>query len=421
MTSTNRRTFLMGAAGLAVSTAFAAEEKTVRVAVVGTGGRGSDLLRALTTIDSAKLVAICDDYPPHLEKASKYAGPEAKTFDNYTTMLKETSPDAVVIATPLHLHREMVMEALGRGTAVFCEKTLCRTTAEAKEVVDEVTKRNAIFQIGLQRRSNAIYRQAVAMVQTGMLGRISAIKCQWHRNNNWRRPVPVPKADPAWPALERKLNWRLYKDYSGGLMTELGSHQLDVANWILGTTPKRAFASAGIDYWKDGRDVFDNIFCVYEYAVAPAAKKGEEPVAPYTVRVTYSSVQNNAYEGASELILGTKGSLLLTQKKGLFYKEGGPVDPGWAKLGQEGGDNAAVITSGATLKIDNDPWAFRGKPYEIDVESDDTRDELLEFVKAVAAGNPKTVADVRTGLQDCATVLMANESATSGRWVDYPA
>ena len=94
-------------------------------------------------------------------------------------------------------------------------------------------------------------------------------------------------------------------------------------------------------------------------------------------------------------------------------------EPGWVKGGQAA-DNAAVITSGKTLKLDNDPWAYRGKPYEIDVESDDTRDELVEFIKAVAAGDPKTVADVRLGLQDCATVLMANQSADNGRWVDYP-
>ncbi|CAN5307788.1 hypothetical protein BH11PLA2_BH11PLA2_30870 [soil metagenome] len=411
--TTNRRTFLMSAAAATMARPVRAEAKPVRVAVVGCGGRGSDLIRALSTIDSASIEAICDDYPPHLEKGSTYAGPNAKVFNRYETMLKEVRPDAVVIAMPLHQHGLMVMEALRHGLAVFCEKSLCRTVAEAKTVVDEVTKKNAIFQIGLQRRSNAIYRQAVAMVQAGMLGRITAIKSQWHRNNNWRRPVPVPKGDPQWPALERRLNWRLYKEYSGGLMTELGSHQMDVANWILGTTPKRVCASGGTDYWKDGRDVLDNIFCTYEYSVTPKGEKEN------TVRVAYSSLQNNAYEGASELILGTKGSMVLTQKKGLFYKEGGPDEPRWVKNGAAA-DTADVITSGKTLKLDNDPWAFRGKPYEIDVESDDTRDELVEFVKAVATGNTKTVADVHVGLHDCATVLMANDSAASGKWIDYP-
>jgi predicted dehydrogenase len=419
MTPTNRRTFLLGSAGLAATSMRAEEPKPVRIAVVGTGGRGSDLIRALVTIDAAQLVAICDDYPPHLEKAAQYAGPGAKTFERYDEMLRQMKPDAIVIATPLHRHHEMVMEALRHDLAVFCEKTLCRTVLEAKLVAQEVEKRQAIFQVGLQRRSNPIYRQAVAMVKAGMLGRISAIKCQWHRNNNWRRPVPVPKGDARWPALERKLNWRLYKEYSGGLMTELGSHQLDVANWILGTTPRRAFATGGTDYWKDGRDVYDNIFSIHEYAITPTEKNlAPEQAVPYTVRVTYSSIQNNAFEGASELVMGSRGTLLLTQKKGLFYKEGGPDVP-WAVAGKAA-DDAAVITSGKTLKLENDPWAHRGKPYEIDGDSDDTRDELVDFVKSVAAHDPKTVADVQTALHDCATVLMANDAAAAGRWIDYP-
>jgi predicted dehydrogenase len=420
MIATNRRTFLMSAATSAATSAIAMDTPPVRIAVVGTGGRGSDLIRALSTIDSARIVAICDDYAPHLDKAAKYAGPDAKLFDQYATMLKEIRPQAVVIATPLHLHHDMVMEALASDAAVFCEKTMCRTVPEAKAVAAEVAKRGAVFQVGLQRRSNAIYRQAVAMVQAGMLGRISAIKCQWHRNNNWRRPVPVAKNDPQWRSLEKKLNWRLYREFSGGLMTELGSHQLDVANWILGTPPKRVFANGGIDYWTDGRDVLDNIFCVYEYVVTASEKptRAERP-GPHTVRVTYSSIQNNAFEGASELIMGTQGTLLLTQKKGLFYKEGGPDVP-WAVTGQPA-DDAAVITSGKTLKLDNDPWAHRGTPYEINAESDDTRDELADFVKAVAAGNAKTTADVQIALQDCATVLMANDAATRGGWVDYAA
>ena len=105
-----------------------------------------------------------------------------------------------------------------------------------------------------------------------MIGQVTAIKAQWHRNNNWRRPIPRPKTDPQWAALDRRLNWRLYRDTSGGLMAELGSHQMDVVNWLLKTTPRRVVAAGGIDYWRDGREVFDNIFCTYEYELPPLAK-----------------------------------------------------------------------------------------------------------------------------------------------------
>ena len=383
----------------------------VRVAVVGTGGRGTDLIRKLSAIERAEIVAICDNYPPHLEKAHEVAGPQAHTFQNYSNMLEKVQPEAIVIATPLYLHYDMCVEAIEAGCAVFCEKTMCYSLEQAKKLKTLVQEKAIIFQVGLQRRANPIYRQAAAMVETGMLGQITAIKCQWHRNNDWRRPVPVKKGEKNWKTLEHRLNWRLYEAYSRGLMTELASHQLDVANWMLGTPPTRVMGSGGIDYWRDGREVFDNIFCVYEYELKPQNKE------PYTVRVTYSSLQNNAYEGASELIMGTEGTLFLSTGKGLFYREKGKDEVGWDPDGRVDRD-AAVITSGKTLKLSNDPWAHRGKPYEIDAATQDTRDELIAFLDCVQRKDVNTICDVQVGLEDTATVLAGFEAMKQGRKIE---
>lgn len=438
----DRRRFLYQASVLSLAAAMpgvgAAEEAAdrVRTAVVGTGGRGSDLIRALSTIRRAELVAVCDDYAPHLEQGLKYAGDGVAGYADFSKMLREAKPQAVLIATPLVRHAEMCLQALDAGCAVFCEKTMCATVDEARQVTEAVERRGAVFQVGLQRRANAVYRQARAMVQTGMLGDITAVKCQWHRNNNWRRPVPVPREHADWPALEAKLNWRLYRATSGGLMTELASHQLDVVNWFLNATPRRVLGSGGVDYWRDGRDVFDNVFCIYEYdqlsrraknASTGPASSAASPTAdprPYTVRVTYSSLQNNAYEGASELILGTKGTLFLTSKKGLFYQENTTADPGWAADGRaaEGRarEDAALIASGKTLKMTNDPWSHRGKPFEIDADGDDTRDELVAFLQNVSRNDPATLCDARTGWENARTVLSANEAMTEGRAIEIP-
>jgi predicted dehydrogenase len=426
----NRRNFLGTAAGLALATSAvvqAAEDlKPVRVAVIGTGGRGSDLVRNLSTIVGVQLVGVCDDYPPHLARGAKYAGPQAKTFADYRRMLDELKPQAVVIAVPLVLHYQVACDVLDAGCDVFCEKTMCYSVDEARQLVEKVEATKRVFQVGLQRRANPIYRQAIAMVQAGVLGQITAIKCQWHRNNNWRRPVPVPKGDPNWLALERRLNWRLYRESSGGLMTELGSHQLDVANCVLGTTPRRVMASGGVDYWRDGREVCDNVFCVYEYDVQPrpmpnAPVVSEASKSAYTIRVTYSSLCNNAFEGASELILGTRGSLYLTQTKGLLYREKLAEEVTWARRGADD-ENASIITSGKTLKLSNSPWAHRGEPIELDnLSGDDTRDELVSFIDHVRRRDPATICDVYEGLRDTATVLMANDAMQSGKTVDYPA
>jgi predicted dehydrogenase len=391
------------------------EEKPppVRVAVVGTGGRGTDLIRRLSTLERARLVAICDDYPPHLERAAAAAGAQARPYSRYSRMLAEESPQAVVVATPLHLHLDMCREAIAAGCDVFCEKTMCYSVEQAVELAELVRQRGTVFQVGLQRRANPVYRQAAAMVKTGMLGRVSAIKCQWHRNNNWRRPVPVRRDHPDWDALERRLNWRLYRDSSKGLMAELASHQVDVANWLLGTPPTRVVGTGGIDYWRDGREVFDNVYCIYDYQL----EDGEQ--RPYSVRVTYSSIQNNAFEGASELIMGTTGTLLLTARKGLFYREGGVDDPGWGEEGSAERD-AAIITSGKTLAMENDPWAHRGKPLEIDATGDDSRDQLVSFLDHVQRRDPQTICDVGVGVENSASILAGDQAMIQGTGVEFP-
>lgn len=402
---------------MAASAVLRADDAPIRVVVIGTGGRGSDLLRALTTIDGAVVVGVCDDYPPHLEQGAKYAGPQAKAFSDYRKMLDELKPQAVVIAVPLYLHYKVAVDCLSAGCDVFLEKTMCYTVDEAKKLTAQVVASKRVFQVGLQRRANAIYKQAQAMVAAGMIGQVVSIKAQWHRNNSWRRPIPVPKSDANWTKLERKLNWRLYKAYSAGLMAELGSHQMDVANWFLGTHPKRVMASGGIEYFRDGREVYDNISCLYEYELKDA--KG----APYTVRANYTSLCNNAYEGAAELILGTKGSLYLTSAKGLLFQEKGTDVVSWegSKEQQAADANAAVVTAGKTLKLSNDPWAHRGTPFEIDIaEGNDTRDELVSFIDHVRRQDVKTICDVNVGLTDCATILMANQSGERESWINFP-
>ncbi len=412
-----RRTFLETAgATFAARTMLRVDDAPVRVAVIGTGGRGSDLLRASTTIDGVELVAVCDDYAPHLEQGAKYAGPQAKKFSDYRKLLAELKPQAVVIAVPLYLHYQIAADCLSAGCDVFLEKTMCYTIAEAKKLAAQVIASKRVFQVGLQRRANAIYKQAQAMVAAGMIGQVTSIKAQWHRNNSWRRPVPVPKSDASWAKLEKKLNWRLYKTYSAGLMAELGSHQMDVANWFLGTHPKRVIASGGIEYFRDGREVYDNISCLYEYELKGA--NGQ----PYTVRANYTAICNNAYEGAAELILGTKGSLYLTSAKGLLFQEKGTDAVNW-EGGQNAADaNAAVVTAGKTLKLSNDPWAHRGAPIEIDIEEgNDTRDELVSFIDHVRRQDVKTICDVQAGMRDCASILIANHSVETGEWVTFPA
>ena len=431
--SLSRRQVLAATAGAVIvgSTVAIAQpakkklEALISVAVIGTGARGSDHIRALQTIDEAHLVALADDYEPHLTKAAQIAGPGVKTFSDYRKMLDTVRPRAVIIAVPLHLHAAIASDVIATGCDVFLEKMMCYDLDSARKLAKQVETSHCIFQVGLQRRANAIYDQGLAMIQAGHIGRITAIKSQWHRNDSWRRPIPVPKTDARWAALDRRLNWRLYRDSSRGLLAELGSHQMDVANRVLGRPPKRAWATGGIDAWRDGREVFDNVFCVFEYEVNGALNQGKN-ASPRTVRVTYSALCDNAFEGASELIMGDKGTLLLTEQKGLLYREDVPQQialPGAATRPEDAAQHeAALITAGKTLKMANDPWAHRGKPIEIDNEGGDaTREELVSFLDHVRRRDPGTICDSNAGLVNAATILMAHEAAHSQKVVDFPA
>ncbi len=135
------------------------------------------------------------------------------------------------------------------------------------------------------------------MVDAGMIGRITAIKSQWHRNGAAAGRSRCRARTRSGPTSSRRLNWRLYKACSRGLMSELGSHQMDAASWMLGTVLAAVTATGGIDYWRDGREVADNLFCTYEYVVTPAAHDRDPALKePYTVRATYSSIRANAFE-----------------------------------------------------------------------------------------------------------------------------
>lgn len=425
----DRRSFLQTSALACGMTAVApaitaADDAPLTVAVIGTGARGCDLIRALTTIDAVRIVGVCDTYGLHRERGWQYAGPLAQAVDDAEQLLDQTKPQAVIIASPPATHLKICLSAIERGMAVYCEKTLGKDRAEALTIAAAVEKHETIFQVGLQRRANAIYRQATAMVQTGMLGRITAIKCQWNRHHDWRRPVPVTRQHPDFAEYDHQLNWKLYRETSQGLLGELGSHQLDVANWALGTTPRSVIGVGGIDYWKDGREVFDNITCVYDYIVSPPpAKRGSTLPAgvtaePYTVRVTYSSLQNNAYEGASELILGTHGTLLLSDKKGWLYREPVPEEIAWSPRPEQ---QAAIVASGKTLKLSNDPFAHRGTPFEIDATGDDTRDALVSFLDHVRRGDRQTLCPVAEGVANTTTVEIGNRAMERGERVTFPA
>jgi predicted dehydrogenase len=145
-----------------------------------------------------------------------------------------------------------------------------------------------------------LYARVKEMIEKDYLGKVTQIDARWDRNGNWRRAVPDPK-------LERQINWRMYKAYSGGLVAELLSHQIDFINWAFNTVPQTILGTGGIDFYKDGRETFDNVQVVLRY------KEG--------MIGNFGATCSNAHEGYIFKIKGTKGTVELKVNDGFYYPE----------------------------------------------------------------------------------------------------
>jgi predicted dehydrogenase len=320
LTKINRRDFFttLGAGGLIAMFPWlqsCTKEKTeairgekLRIGIIGTGSRGMYHLNNLLHIPQAEVVALCDNYESHLQQAAALY-PAAKQYDNYCKLLEDKNIQAVMVVTPLSEHEKMAMDALSAGKHVFCEKSMARTLNGCKRIHDTYKRHNQVLYVGQQRLFDPKYVKAMEMIHSGMIGSITGMRAYWYRNNDWRRPVPSPE-------LERQINWRLYREQSAGLVTELAAHQLQVGDWALGERPESITGFGDIVYWKDGREVYDNISLIYRY--------------PSGIKMSYESVISNKFLGLEELILGDKGTMEL--EKGKYYFEEAQPAPGIMQL-----------------------------------------------------------------------------------------
>ena len=280
----------------------------LRIGLIGTGSRGMYHLNNIPSIPQAEIVALCNDYKPHLQQAVDLF-PKAKAYDDYRKLLEDKNVQAVIITTPLNEHERMTIDSFAAGKHVFCEKSMALTLEGCRNIYDAYRQSGKVLYIGQQRLFDPKYIRAMEMIHSGLIGTITGMRAYWYRNNNWRRPVPSPE-------LEKRINWRLYRNSSAGLVTELAAHQLQVGDWAIGLRPESVMGCGDIVYWKDGREVFDNISLIYRY--------------PNGVKMSYESIISNKFLGLEEMIMGDKGTMEL--EKGKYYFEEAQAAPGILQL-----------------------------------------------------------------------------------------
>jgi predicted dehydrogenase len=360
-----RRTFIRSA-GLVIGGAPlgavvgkpAAPSDRVGIGVIGTGVRGQQLIGYLGELSDFEIVACCDELDFRLAEGGELAGPQAKRYADYRALLDDREVEAVIVATPFYHHARAALDALDAGRHVYCEKTMTKGTADTQRVLRAARATGLSFQTGLQFHYAPVYAAAVEMIRGGELGQVAAVNCQWNRNGDWRRPVPDPD-------LERKINWRMYREYSGGLAAELCAHQMNFCNQIIEGNVDTISGVGGVDFWRDGRETYDNIqlTCRYDSGVT----------------ASFESLTSNSLGRYRITVLGNKGSLELTFGKGWYYPEvAGEAVP-------EGLD----LVSGAS--VDGAQGAYRladtRSSYAVDApEIEPTLPALAAFARAIRDG-----------------------------------
>jgi len=444
----NRREFVKTAGAV---TAAAAAAKRVQAApaiqkvkaannqvpygLIGTGSRGQYLLRHLNTLDSGRCVAVCDIYEPNLKAGMATSKDKPKGYLDYRELLSRSDIDAVLIATPLYVHFPVTHDALLAGKHVLCEKSLVFKPEEVHALRALAKERSRqVLQVGLQRRYSRFYQTARQMIDKGMLGQVTHVQAQWHRNPGWRMSTD--------PVRRKQASWRLFREFSGGLTAELASHQIDVADWMFGATPEFVVGVGGLDTQKDGRDIYDNIQLIYKY--------------PRGQKLIYTSISTNKhlpiFGGArtefGEIIMGTEGTIEITVGSddepplGLWYYEPGPP-----KVEKAAGVKEKPVIAGATLAatgrgqiglpilFDKDMitgresflaremkyarlWLYKKGIMVPEEDRNPVDVELESFMDCVRTGaRPK--ADIEVGLNDSIAVILSNLAMDEGRRVYF--
>lgn len=448
----NRRDFLKGGSAATLmamlggvelfSPRNAAAEETakmgppVKVAVIGLGGWGREILNKLAVVPRADVAAICDSYPAFLRRCASLA-PKAQQVADYKAILDNKEIGAVIVATPTHQHKQIVLEALQAGKHVYCEAPLANTIEDARAIAlaAKAVSGKQIFQSGLQLRADPQRLFLLPFIRSGSLGQFLMARAQWHKKQSWRATSPNPQR-------EKALNWRLYQETSLGLLGEIGLHQIDETGWYLGTHPKSITGFSSLMYWNkdkgDDRDVPDTVQAVVEY--------------PGDVRLTYDATLANSFDGSYEIFYGSDAAVMLRDrhdgssawmfkevdsallgwevyaKKETFFEETGIVLKAGASKSAQSNEKlsdtdlikATPLFAALNKFLVNSADLSDGIQNAADTYSDD-KEAAAKYVADILAGfkaAQRSAADYLEGYQATVTAIKANEAAVTGKRIE---
>jgi predicted dehydrogenase len=269
----SRRRFLGGAAAVFTAPYFVpssvlgkdgatAPSERITLGMIGVGKMGQGHCGAMGGHKEIQIVAICDVDKMSRDEAhakvveshkARNKPTDIALYNDFREVLARKDIDAVLIATPDHWHAIPVIEACKAGKDIYCEKPMSLTVAEAWQMHDAVRKHNVVFQTGSQQRSDARFRHACQLVRNGYIGELKTVHANVGGPSKWcdlpEEPVPAGLDWDRWlgqapvrpfnavlrpPHNNNFPNWRGYREYSGGMMTDWGAHHFDIGQWGIG-------------------------------------------------------------------------------------------------------------------------------------------------------------------------------------------
>lgn len=405
----------------------AANGNKVRVAIIGCGAWGREILKMLGRQEQAEVVALCDTYPSAMRRCAADA-PGARQVENAADIFADKNVQAVFITTPTHQHRDLALAALKAGKHVYCEAPLALTIEDARAIaLAAQAAPKQIFQAGLQMRSDTQRLFLLPFIRSGALGTSIKARAQWHKKHSWSATSPNPER-------EKQINWRLNRATSPGLMGEIGIHQLDQAGWFLNGRPVAATGFKALKHWKDdGRDVPETVQAVFEF--------------PEQVHFSHEISLATSFDADYETYYGTYAAVMMRENRAWMFKEVDSPLLGWEVYAQKetfhNETGIALVAGGskqenlkpvldAEAKLKASPLyaalkAFLFNVHETDVAiqnyteafgADDLA-ALLEGVKATVDPLRKPAASALDGFHATVTALKANEAVLAGGRMEF--
>ncbi len=318
---------LAGLGGLTPASVLGANQK-IRIGVLGTGERAQYLMSIFKRQPEVEIVAVCDVYGPHREKALTLAGPAASAHLDYHEVLDRKDVDAVVIGAPDHWHKTMLVDAVRAGKDAYCEKPIMHSIPEGVEMVEAVKQSTRVVQTGMQQRSWPHYILGKQIADSGQLGKVTFIHTYWYqnyvKNSGWNASHRVDTAQLDWKrflgdapdqpfTVEKFTHWRFFWDFGGGILTDLMTHWIDVIQWYMGQPAPQTATTTGELYLMKWQCP-DTITSVFEF--------------PSNFNVTFTGALNDSVDDGGIVFRGTKATLKIDRAHLALFPEGQAWLPG---------------------------------------------------------------------------------------------